>query len=256
LLQLADIIGDYLSHEEVGVMLSRLGFSVPPKAAGPRRHRVRVALVEKQNRERCGNNILALVSEVVTPVRFIDNAERQVQLVESLNKVLAFSGFHIGLDGKLCKITPARTVSEAEARADSLREKLLQRGVHHDVLMFCKAELLQNNYFHAVLEATKSVAEKIRHLTGLTCDGDALIVAAFSSNPPLLALNSLRTDSQQSEQKGFANLLRGTFGTFRNPTAHAPKVTWPVTEQDALDLLTLVSFLHRRLDAAVLVPKV
>ena len=29
------------------------------------------------------------------------------------------------------------------------------------------------------------------------------------------------------------------------------QVTWNVTEQDALDLLTLVSLLHRRLDAAV-----
>jgi hypothetical protein len=41
------------------------------------------------------------------------------------------------------------------------------------------------------------------------------------------------------------------FGTFRNVTAHAPKIHWNITEQDALDLLTLCSLLHRRLDAAI-----
>ena len=33
-------------------------------------------------------------------------------------------------------------------------------------------------------------------------------------------------------------LLKGMFGTFRNVTAHAPKIAWPIDEQDALDLLT------------------
>jgi hypothetical protein len=39
-----------------------------------------------------------------------------------------------------------------------------------------------------------------------------------------------------------------------NPTAHSPRISWPMTEQDALDLLTLLSMLHRRLDQAVDVP--
>ena len=49
-------------------------------------------------------------------------------------------------------------------------------------------------------------------------------------------------------QKGFANLLIGLFGAVRNPLAHAPKTNWPMSEQDALDILTLVSLIHRKLD--------
>ncbi len=45
-----------------------------------------------------------------------------------------------------------------------------------------------------------------------------------------------------------ANLLKGVFGTFRNPTAHAPRERWPVSEADALDLFSTLSYLHRRLD--------
>jgi hypothetical protein len=67
---------------------------------------------------------------------------------------------------------------------------------------------------------------------------------------PKIAFNSLATETDLSEQKGLANLFVGMFGTFRNPTAHGPKISWPISEQDALDLLTLVSLLHRRLDAA------
>ena len=71
----------------------------------------------------------------------------------------------------------------------------------------------------------------------------------------MLAINTLRTDTEKSEQSGFANLLKGAFGTFRNPTGHAPKITWKMEEQDALDLLSLVSYLHRRLDAVAVVPR-
>lgn len=37
----------------------------------------------------------------------------------------------------------------------------------------------------------------------------------------------------------------------RNPTVHAPKVKWAVELSDALDVLTMASLLHRRLDTAI-----
>jgi uncharacterized protein (TIGR02391 family) len=49
-------------------------------------------------------------------------------------------------------------------------------------------------------------------------------------------------------------LIKGMFGTFRNTTAHAPKVSWPIDLDDALDLLTLASMLHRRLDSSHVTP--
>ena len=110
-----------------------------------------------------------------------------------------------------------KTFSEAEERAQNLRKTLLDRKIHSDVLTFCKAELLVDNYFHAVFEATKSIAEKIRIKTNLTADGSELVDQAFSykGKIPYLALNNLTTESHESEQKGFMNLLKGVFGTFR-----------------------------------------
>ena len=121
------------------------------------------------------------------------------------------------------------------------------------MLEFCKAELLQENYFHAVFEAMKSIAAKIRRISGLTSDGADLVNQAFSLGKdcrPILALNSLKTETDKGEQRGFANLLIGLFGTIRNPAAHNPKLEWPMAEQDALDILTTASLIHRKLDNA------
>ena len=74
---------------------------------------------------------------------------------------------------------------------------------------------------------------------------------AFAGQQPVLALGLLTTDSEKSEQKGFANLLIGLFGAVRNPLAHAPKTNWSMTEQDALDILSLVSLIHRKLDGTI-----
>ena len=93
---------------------------------------------------------------------------------------------------------------------------------------------------------------------GLGGDGGELAMKALSlgqAGMPFLAFNSLRNDSEKSEQSGLMNLMVGMFSTFRNTTAHAPRLHWQITEQDALDLLTMASFLHRRLDAAVRTPR-
>src|SRR3546814_18882655 len=53
-----------------------------------------------------------------------------------------------------------------------------------------------------------------------------------SSDLPVLALGPLTTESEKSEQKGFANLLIGLFGAVRNPLAHAPKTNWPMRSEE------------------------
>ena len=113
---------------------------------------------------------------------------------------------------------------------------------------------MKDNYFHAVFEATKGLAQRIRDMTGVELDGSALIDRVFAVDHPLLALNTLGTESEKSEHKGFAMLLKGTMMAVRNPRAHEPRILWN-EEDDVVDLLTLLSLLHRRLDSAVPVPQ-
>lgn len=255
------VLGDTdtgLKGSEIGRLLARCGIEDPsPKLT--KRYRLCEALSRRQAQDRCGNNVVAFIMQVMTPVVWIDRREAFESIRERLNGPLAFSGLAVGEDGLLRQVSVARTIDEAEERASRLRAELRKRGVHPDVLRFCRAELLQQNYFHVVLEATKSVADKVRQRTGLMSDASKLIDEAFGlgqTGTPLLAFNSLRSDTERSEHVGLANLLKGMFGAFRNVAAHAPKIYWPIDEQDAMDLLAIASLLHRRLDAAIPVPRV
>jgi uncharacterized protein (TIGR02391 family) len=209
------------------------------------------ALVEHQNAKQYGNHVVMFINRAMNPVQYTDTPTLFDSRREQLNVVLAFCGMTVGEDGKVRRATHAATLPDALARANRLHAALKGRQVHADVLAFCKAELLQNNYFHAVFEAMKSIASKIRSMSGLTGDGADLVQQAFGLNGgPLLAINALATDTDKGEQRGFTNLLVGLFGTIRNPLAHNPKVEWDMSEQDALDILTMMSLIHRKLDRA------
>ncbi len=239
-----------LTGSEIGHTLTKCGIS-DVSSDMTKWKRLHNALVTHQNKKGYGNHVVAFIHKCMNPVSHASSPGYFEMKRAELNTVLAFSGAMLGEDGKLRPVRAATTISEAEERAGTLRTALERRSVHADVLKFCRAELLQENYFHAVLEASKSVANKIRNKSGLTNDGADLAKDAFSlgkSGIPGLAINPLSTDTEKGEQKGFMNLLIGLFGTFRNPTAHAEKLYWPIDEQDALDILSLISLIHRKLD--------
>jgi len=165
------------------------------------------------------------------------------------NRVLAFDGLQLGEDGKFGQVAAASTISEARRRADTIASRLQGRDIHPEVLRYCREELMQDNYFHAVFEAAKSLAQRVREMTGLTLDGAALFDMAFAESNPLIWINPRRTETERSEHKGFALLIKGAFAAIRNPTAHEPKILWQ-GEDDAADYFTLLSLVHRKLDKA------
>lgn len=215
-----------------------------------KRHRLYNAFAESQNGRKDRRAILAFIRHSMKPERYARCPERFEPMRTNLNRALSFAGLAVDASGTLSSSERARTLSEAERRARELKDDLAARGVHPDVLRFCRAELVSDDYFHAVLEATKSIADKLRVRTGLTDDGALLVDRALGGDPPMLAVNGLNSESERSEQRGFTNLVKGVFGMFRNPTAHAARIHWAMNKADAEDLLSLASLIHRRLDAA------
>lgn len=205
-----------------------------------------------QRRDASANGVLRFVKLALDPARELGAGDfRELRI--AVNEILLLSGLELKDDGRLLPVAAARTADDARARADRLKSRLRARGVHVDVLRFCRAELLRRNYFHAVLEASKSVSAKIRDRTGLTTDGTELADQAFTlkNGMPPLAFNALQTPSQRSAHSGYAHFVRGVVGAFRNPTAHDPKVDFDLGEEDAIDMLATISMVHRRLDQAV-----
>ncbi|MCD2451026.1 TIGR02391 family protein [Methylicorpusculum oleiharenae] len=237
-----------LTNSEIGYILSDCRVvDVSPNMT--KWKRLFNALAEVQNKHQVGNHLIMFINRALDPVKYSRNKEAFEWRRSELNVVLSFSGFSVREDGKVMSTPVETTLKGARARVGALRSRLEDRNAHPEVFKYCKAELLDENYFHAVLEAIKGVGERIRILSGLTSDGAELVNAAFSVKTPILALNELSTDTELSEQKGFSsNMLVGLFGAIRNPTAHAPKLVWSMTEQDALDIFSIMSFVHRKLD--------
>mgnify|MGYP003880667111 CR=1 FL=1 len=206
--------------------------------------------LESQRQHRCANHVIGFVQSFLTPARFVGRSEEFENHRRELNTILAFAGLEYGNDGQFRRVEAARTLDEAEARVRTIRSKFQGRRIHPEVLKYCRAELLQDNYFHAVFEAAKGLAQRIRDMANVDGDGAALVDHVFSVERPLLAFNTLRTETEKSEHKGYAALLKGCFAAVRNPLAHKPKLLWQ-GEDDAADHLSLISLLHRKLDGCV-----
>ena len=186
----------------------------------------------------------------MAPARWTGEGDHFEAQRRALNEALAFAGLRVREDGRVARRQAATTLSEAAQRTRRLRDALTVRRGHAEVFRYCNAELLADDCFHAVFEAVKGLAQRIRDMSGLDADGAQLVDAAFGGAAPIIAFSTLRTATEVNEQRGLANLMKGLFGAIRNPQAHTPKLLWHMSEDDALDLLGTLSLLHRRLDTA------
>jgi uncharacterized protein (TIGR02391 family) len=246
---LARVLGECGSGTDISRVLQDRGL-VDNSGESTKWRRLYAIFLERQRTDGSANRVLDFIRAFLTPVRFVGRNQEFENRRRELNTILAFSGLEYGADGQFRQIAVARTLDEAEARARTIRAKFQGRSIHSEVLKYCRAELMQDNYFHAVFEAAKGLAQRIRELARVDADGAALVDLVFSVEKPLLAFNTLQTETERSEHKGYAALLKGCFAAVRNPPAHVPKVLWQ-GEDDAADHLSLISLLQRKLDSCV-----
>ena len=205
---------------------------------------------ETCNREHSFDKIYRFIEATMNPIRYAADSDRSmyISLKEELNKVLLLIGFYVDETGKLLPTKKATTLEEVDERVNHLNAELQKRCIHYEVKKYCKKELLQKDFFDAVFEASKGLAQRVREISGLQGDGGQLFQQAFSLKNPSLFFNSLQTDSEKSEFTGLSELLQSIFHLVRNPAAHTPKINWKVDEEKALDILTIISFAHKYLD--------
>lgn len=116
----------------------------------------------KQNQRKIGNFLIMFINRAMNPVNYSRDKEKFEWRRSELNIVLSFSGFEVREDGKVAKSTKATTLKGARERAGALKSKLEDRKAHLEIYNYCKAELIDENYFHAVLEAIKGLAQRIK----------------------------------------------------------------------------------------------
>ncbi len=246
---LARVLGDCGSGTDITRVLNDRGLT-DNSGESTKWRRLYHIFLTSQREMKSPNQVLDFIRSFLTPTRFTGRSNEFKDHRTKLNTILVMIGLELGKDGQFRIVNPAVSLDEAEIRVQAIRERFKGRAMHPEVYKYCNVELMQENYFHAVFEATKGLAQRIRELSGADGDGAKLIDNVFSIEKPKLIFNSLRTETEKSEHKGFAQLLKGCFAAVRNPLAHEPKILW-TGEDDAADYLSLLSLLHRKLDSAI-----
>lgn len=194
--------------------------------------------------------LFKVIQYVMKPQDFINNAEGWHVWRRTINSHLMFYGYELDDAGTIISIQSVKSFTEAQKRLQSFQDKLYMYEIHPLVLEFCKEELFHENYFHAILEASKSVFQRVRDISELELDGSKLIQQAFSTKQPVILIkgNMLSSDTDRSLYNGLKNLIETIVSMYRNPTAHSPKLYDETSETDAITAFTLMSLAHRILD--------
>lgn len=151
---------------------------------------------------------------------------------------------------QLLQILKDAGVEDASPDRETLR-RFDARGFHAEVVQHCRTLFGQGHFFHAVFEASKTYNKAVRTKAQSTKDGEALMLSVWSPDGGVLKVTACQTDTDRNVQDGIKFLSAGLMRAIRNPTAHEPALHWPITEQDAVDILSFISFLFRQLDKAV-----
>ena len=247
--QAAHVLGECATGDEISRIFSDIEV-VDDSPETTKWRRINTVLTQRQQRDGNATKFIEFVQKILAPVRFIGHSDVYKERCDGLNQIVAFAGLKF-TEGQFIRVSPTATLTAAEQRANSLRSRLRDRNAHAEVLKYCTAELVSNDAFHAIFEACKGLFERVRQMSGVNLDGNKLVEYAFGGEKPILALNTLRTQTERDEQSGFQSLLKGCVSACRNPVAHEPRVLWSGTDEDALDLLVLISLLHKRLDRCV-----
>lgn len=235
-------INDYFTNNPV------YGFSC---SESTKWKRLKAYFIYAQKRLGNDSRVKDAIVHFMNPALFLRRSNEYNSYQKNLNKALSLVGLELTEKGVLREVMKAETLDEAQQKAQSLLRKVRDRNMHRCIEYYCRHELMREDYYDVVFEATKGVFDRIRELSFCEqLDGDKLIQAVFNISTPFLVFNGLVTESEQSEHKGFANLLRGIYGTFRNPTAHEVKLKWRSNEVQVLEILAAVSLIHRFLDQA------
>lgn len=204
---------------------------------------------ETQTTYGCGNKVLEIIKYVFHPTSswFSDNNEYRASINE-INKCISFYGYEVHEDGDIHLIKSSKTRTQANERYDLLKSKLFERNIHPQIIKFCTQDIVNEDYFSIIFEASKSVYDRIRNMTGITYDGNKLINTCFDMKYPIIIFNSLKTDTEKNLYKGLKNILLSIAQLGRNPKAHTPKIYSYDNLDNCLDMLNLISFSHKMLD--------
>ena len=216
-----------------------------------RKEKMYISLANNINQNQNFVGLISFLEMVFDLTQFADHLNEFNDARDRVNKVLIILGYEINQSGKVILVKKASTLDEVEERINKLKKEVTVRNLHSEVLKYCSQEYLNKDYFHASFEAVKGIFERLRIMTNQTVDGAKLINGVFSTNAPMILLHDsdiVNNQTDKDEYLGIKSLIEGLHKSIRNPSAHKPRIVSNNELLDCLEIMTIVSRIHRYLD--------
>jgi uncharacterized protein (TIGR02391 family) len=188
------------------------------------------------------------------PKEYSSAADHQLMLGK-VNTQLQPYGFSISTENVLLDNQGQQIVLHSTKDDISKSVKLFDsREYHPEVIKHARSLFATDDYFHAVFECCKAFDRCVSERSKIAKTGFELMSSALSIPKGPLRLNSQQSDTEKSFQDGVMHLSMGLMKAIRNPNGHETFLERPMDLQDALDILSLISFLYRQIDNAFYLP--
>ena len=165
-----------------------------------------------------------------------------------LNDVLEFYSLKINEKGKVLKIHEKQETIVTRETEDS--KLFLLHSFHPEIVRHAREQFIQQHYFDAVDECCKAFAKHVAEKSNLDKHGSELMGKALSLHGTL-KLNSHKTETDKNLQEGLMHMCIGLMKGIRNSVEHEPQLDFKIDRQEALDMLSFISYLYRQIDKSV-----
>lgn len=246
---IAKIIGDRYTGTAITAFFRKAGFPQIRHDGSTKWKFVACALEQIQNQPYGNANIAKILEALCNPQEFFGNPNAHAEIIDKIDEIVSFYSLIVDCKtGKLVVSEKAR--AELRQREPVEAQAFDARNLHPEVIKHGRNLFIQGRHFHAVFECCKAFDRYVADKSLVNEHGDRLMGAALSLSGPL-KLNAQRSQSEINEQEGIMHLCKGLMRAIRNPEAHEPELDWPIDQQDALDILSLISFLYRKVEIAI-----
>lgn len=233
-------LGDITTGSKLTHMFESLGLSNTDEN-GTKWKRIFNSLSEDWNVTHSYDKLIKVIEWIMSPSLHTDEKAKYEETRDRLNVALSFIGLKLLENGKVIHRQKVETIDEALETVKRLKSDLQKFNIHKEILEFCKPEIISEDLFHLVFEASKCVLQKLRDISGLDTDGNKLVNQCFDGNNPLVFMNTLRTDDEKSEHKGLQALMNAIVYLYRNPKAHHLRYLSVDTYQTTIEALVMIS---------------
>ena len=192
--------------------------------------------------------ILKLIETVCDPQEHMGKTERHKKTVNKFNEYLEFYSLKIDKRGKAILISEEQKTSSINETKNS--NLFGSRHFHDEVVKHAKKQFTAQHHFDAVDECCKAFEKYVEKKSKLDKRGVTLMSDALG-NKASLKLNQHKTETEKNLQQGLMYMCMGLMAGIRNPIEHEPQSDYNINEQDALDILSFISYLYKQIDHCV-----